>query len=245
MFIRTFILTLFVLVITSFMNCAKENGPAGTNQPSASTGLTTGGITGGNTGSNTGGIPVGDPTLAVVSPSTAQTGAAFLITLTGTNIQNTAVAEFVNSGGTPVVMGTSTFVSATQLRVNATGSLPAGNYGVRIKHTDGKISNSLAITLTTSAPPTGVPTITTTTPMSVAANTAFTLTINGTNFVNPATLEASADGGVTVSTYPLTFNSSTRVSIQAPVGVASGTYYFRVKNPNGQVSNHTVLNVTP
>ena len=118
------------------------------------------------------------PTLASLSPPSAVAGGpAFPLTVNGSN--------FV-SGATVRWNGTSrstTFVSATQLTaaIPATDIAAAGTALVTVLNPDGAVSNALTFTTNTQAP---APTLASLSPPSaVAGGPAFTLTVNGSNFV--------------------------------------------------------------
>ena len=95
--------------------------------------------------------------------------------------------------------------------------------------------------------PTGAPAINNISPSSYAAsNSNQTMTVNGSNFQNGATLTFDPPTGANIpsSASKLTFGSSSQISYQFNNGSDVGTWMLRVNNPNGQSSSWLSFNVT-
>jgi hypothetical protein len=136
------------------------------------------------------------PSIASLSPtSAAANGPAFTLTVNGSNFLNTST---VNWNGAALA---TTYVSAAQL----TAAVPAGNIAgaatvsvtVDNPMPGGGMSNVLTFTINSSNP---VPSITSLSPTSAAAmGAAFTLTVNGSNFLNTSTV--NWNGAALTTTY--------------------------------------------
>jgi len=152
------------------------------------------------------------PTLTSLSPTSTIAGsAAFTLTIAGTNFSSTAV---VNWGSTPL---TTTYVSATKLTAAVPASLIAatGTASVTVT-TAGGTSSGATFTIN---PP--IPTVTSVTPNSVVAGaSAFTLTINGANFL-PGTLDSVARWSYTALT--TTYVSATQLTAVVPASLVAGS----------------------
>ena len=129
------------------------------------------------------------PALTSLNPNTAIAGgAAFTLTVNGTNFVSGAVARWNNSDRV------TTFVSATQLtaQITANDIANVGTASITVFNPanvsgGGGVSN--ALTFTINPPPTPVPTLSALQPNQTNAGApAFTLTINGSNFISGATV---------------------------------------------------------
>jgi hypothetical protein len=145
------------------------------------------------------------PTLtSLSSTSTTAPGAAFTLTLTGTNfVQSSSVQWNGNSLAT-------TYVSATQLKaaVAASDISVAGTASVTVFNPTPGGGTSAAQTFTINDP---VPGITSISPSSVVTGSgAFTLTVNGSNFVHASVVQWN--GNTLVTTYV----SATQLTAQVP-----------------------------
>ncbi len=160
------------------------------------------------------------PTLTALSPSSASAGSVgFTMTLTGTNFIASSVAHW---NGAALA---TTFVSSTQL----TAAVPASDlafFGIAsvdvINPTPGGgTSNTLTFTITTP-----VPVLASLSPSSAtAAGPAFTLTLNGSNFISTSVAQWKG------STRTTTFVSATQLTAAitaadiATAGTASVTVF--------------------
>ncbi len=170
------------------------------------------------------------PTASLLSPSSVTAGgAAFSLTVTGTNFVSGSTVKWKGSARA------TTFVSGTQLTaaISATDIAAAGTASVTVVNTSpgGGTSNSLTFTINNP-----VPTVISLSPPSVTAGAvAETLTINGTNFVATSTVTYHA------AAHTPTFVSLTQLTItlSASDQATAGTYAVVVTNlaPGGGASN--------
>jgi hypothetical protein len=193
------------------------------------------------------------PALASLSPTSAIAGgAAFPLTINGSNFLNTSVVNW--NGGVRVT----TFVSATQLTAAITAAdiataatasvtvfTPAvifsqPNRAQPLGTPTGTTSNALTFTITAPNP---LPTLTTISPTTIGAGgAAFTLTLTGTNFINGSTANLKGSPRTT------TFVSATQLTaaITAADIASNGTAAITVVNPTpgGGTSNSLTLTIT-
>ncbi len=176
------------------------------------------------------------PTVSSLSPNSATAGgAAFTLTVNGTNFVSGASVRWNGAART------STFVSATQLTaaIAAADIAASGTAQVTVANPDGGVSNASTFTIGNPAP---APTVSSLSPSSTTAGgAAFTLTVNGTNFVSGASVRWN--GAVRAST----FVSATQLTsaIAAADIAASGTAQVTVANPDGGVSNANTFTIAP
>ncbi len=158
------------------------------------------------------------PSISSLSPASAVAGgAAFTLTINGTNFTSTATASW---GATPLA---TTYISASKLTAAVPASLiaAAGAASVTVTTASG---TSCGATFTIKPP---LPTITSLSPNSVVAGGAdFTLTVNGANFLPGA--------GATVvrwnfsTALATTYVSSTQVTAAVPASLITGAGTFNV-----------------
>ncbi|HEV3218851.1 MAG TPA: protease pro-enzyme activation domain-containing protein [Candidatus Acidoferrales bacterium] len=179
-------------------------------------------------------VPVITPPLVPVNAIAG--GAGFTLTINGTGFVNGAVVSF---GGAAKV---TTFVSATQVTaaILAADIATAGTPAVIVTNPvpGGGASNSVNFTVNNPVPVITPPLV----PASVAINSgAFTLTVNGTGFVNGSVVSFGGANRVT------TFVSATKVTaaILATDITTIGTPAVVVTNPGpgGGASNSVNINV--
>jgi hypothetical protein len=157
-----------------------------------------------------------------LSPTSATTGgAAFTLTVNGTGFISTSAVNL--NGATK----TTTFKSATQLTaaITAADILTAGVVNVTVTNPAPGGGTSSAVAFTINIAP---PTLTFLSPSSATVGAgAFPLTVNGTGFVNGATVQISGANRTT------TFVSSTKVTaaILATDVATPGTSAVTVTNP--------------
>ncbi len=180
------------------------------------------------------------PTITSLSPTGIAAGStAFTLTINGTGFVSGATLSF---GG--VTRGT-TFVSSTQVTASilpidvATVGTPA--VIVTNPTPGGGASNSVSFNVTAATNP--VPTISSVSPTSVSAGSiAFTLTVNGTNFVSNSVVNFGGAAKVT------TFVSATQLTaqIQSLDISTAGTPAVTVTNPTpgGGQSNSVTFTIT-
>ena len=165
------------------------------------------------------------PSVSSLSPNTASAGgAAFTLTVNGSNFANGALVQWGNSG-IPT-----TFVSASQMTASVAAKLIAtpGTVQVGVTNPGGQGSNTLAFTIGN-----GVPVLTSITPTSIdAGGPAFTLIIKGKNFVNGSTVNWDGSALTTTFVSPTQLTATVTASLIASPGKASVT----VVTPGGGTS---------
>jgi hypothetical protein len=179
---------------------------------------------------------VPSPTITQLSPDTVPAGSlAFDLTVLGTNFVSGAAVR-VNGNAR-----TTTFTSATQLvaHINTSDVSAAGTPAITVRNPDGKISNSVNLTVTAA----NQPQLTSISPSSVIAKSgAFTLTATGTNFINGAKINVGATAHTT------TFISATTLTttITSSEITNPGQLSITVTNPGSgaPTSSAQILNVT-
>ncbi len=168
------------------------------------------------------------PTISSISPSSATAGgAAFTLTVNGSNFASEAVVQWNGSNRT------TTFVNSTQLSAAITsGDIAApGTVAVRVNQVSGTSFTSATFAINPANP---TPSISELSPSIILVGTmGFTLTVNGTNFVSGATVEWNG------SSRPTTFVSSSllTVAISASDVAKSGPQTVTVVNPGSFPSN--------
>jgi hypothetical protein len=181
------------------------------------------------------------PTISSISPlSTMVNSGAFTITVTGTNFVTGSTVYF---GGQP---HPTIFVSATQLtaaiQANDVGNI--GGVSVFVVNPAPGGGDSTSITFSVFGPP---PTVSSLSPSSVvAAGPAFTLTVNGLNFVAGAIVNFNGTPRTT------TFVSTTQLTIAISAGdiTNQGTVNISATNPavngnGGGTSSSLLLTILP
>jgi Pro-kumamolisin, activation domain/Bacterial Ig-like domain (group 3) len=193
--------------------------------------------------------PVG--VLTTLSPSSAFAGgAAFTLTVNGSNFLNTAIVQW--NGGNR----TTTFVSANQLTAAITAAdiatvgsatvqvfIPTVEFGRASSlrpqgGPPGTLSNSLMFTIN---PPNPVPTLTAISPNLISAGGAgFTMTLTGTNFVSSSVAQVKGSARVT------TFVSATSLTaaITAADIATGGTAAITVFTPTPGGGTTAAINLT-
>jgi hypothetical protein len=176
------------------------------------------------------------PTTTSIAPASKNVGdAGFTLTVNGTNFVSTSVVNFNGSART------TTFGSATQLTatIPATDLTTGGTFNITVTNPapGGGTSNAQTLTANNNGP--------TTTGISPASATlgsgAFTLTVNGTNFVSNSVVNFAGSPRTT------TFVSNIEVTATIPSTdlTAAGTFNITVTNPapGGGTSNSQVFTV--
>ena len=164
------------------------------------------------------------PTLSSISPGSATAGgAAFTLTLNGTGFVSGAT---VNFGANPAITPSS--VTSTQIiaTIPATDIATAGSVSVTVTNPAPGGGTSGAQTFAINNP---APTLGSISPTSAnAGGVAFTLTVNGSGFVNGAKVNFGANPAIT----PFSM-TSTQILVTIPAGdiVAAGSVNVTVTNP--------------
>jgi CMP-N-acetylneuraminic acid synthetase len=166
-----------------------------------------------------------------VSPST------FDMTITGTGFDSGAIDQvYLKSDGRFIGNGQILSRNATQIVVRQamSGASPA-IYQVRVKNSDGTLSNAADFTVTQ---PAANLAITSVSPTSVVAST-FDMTITGTGFDSGAIDQVylKSDGRFIGNGQILSRNATQIVVRQAMSGASPAIYQVRVKNSDGTLSN--------
>jgi Protein of unknown function (DUF4038)/Putative collagen-binding domain of a collagenase/IPT/TIG domain len=180
------------------------------------------------------------PTASSLSPTSATAGGAgFTLTVNGTGFVSTSVVKFNGAAKA------TTFVSATQITaaITAPDIATAGTANVAVTNpapgggTSGNVSftiNNPAVTITSLSPPS-----------TTAGGPSFALTINGSGFVNGATVNFGANPAITpssvtstqiIATIPASEiatagTSNVTVTNPPPGGGTSGAQVFTINNP--------------
>lgn len=165
------------------------------------------------------------PTLTSLSPASATAGgAAFALTVTGTNFVSGSAVQWNGSSRT------TTFVSATQLQISVSaadvGASGSAAVAVFNPTPGGGLSPSMTFTISTNTG--NPPTLTSIAPTSIRAGSApFTLTVTGANFVDSSVVRWNG------SDRPTTVISATqlRAAIPAADVGAAATATVTVFNP--------------
>ena len=176
------------------------------------------------------------PALSSLSPNSATAGGpAFTLTVDGSNFVSGAAVRW-NGAAKPT-----TYVSGTRVTaaISQADIASAQTAQVTLANPNGSVSGSLPFTvLQPAAPP---PALSSLSPNSATAGgPAFTLTVDGSNFVSGAAVRWNG------AARPTTFVSSTRVTAaisQADIGSAQ-TAQVTVANPNGAVSGALAFTVS-
>jgi uncharacterized protein (TIGR03437 family) len=177
------------------------------------------------------------PTINSLNPSSATAGgAAFTLTVNGTNFVSTSTVWWNGA------QRTTQFVSATQLTASITASdiASAGTASVVVQSPAPGGGSSPAATFTINSA-TPAPTLTSVNPsVVVASGAAFTLTVNGTNFVNNSAVNWNGNARTT------TFVSATQLTAAIPATdiAAAGTAMVTVVTPAPGGGTSNALSVT-
>jgi photosystem II stability/assembly factor-like uncharacterized protein len=160
------------------------------------------------------------PNITSVNPATVPAGIATNFTINGTGFTQGASLDVVGTGGG---FYSTSFISSTQLSIPSFAVGGVGTYPIYVVD-QAPAGTSAAFNLTVTQPP--PPAITSISPVTAATGSAFTLTINGTNFQPGASV--MFNGG----SFGTNFTSSTQLTVFISLGgVAAGTYPLSVVNP--------------
>jgi uncharacterized protein (TIGR03437 family) len=177
------------------------------------------------------------PTITSLSPASATAGGAgFTLTVNGTNFISSSVVRFNG------VDHATAFVSGTQLTATITAAeiATAATVPVTVFNPTPGGGESSAVNFTINNP---VPTITTLSPASaVAGSAAFTLTVNGTGFVQGATVQWNGASRTTSYVGATQLTASIAAADVAAAGVANVTVVN--PTPGGGTSNAVSFSIT-
>jgi len=175
------------------------------------------------------------PTLTSISPTSAPVGSAeFTLTATGSNFMSSSVVKWGGSNRT------TTFVSATQLTatIPATDLTTGGTVQVTVFNPSPGGGTSAGKTFSIENP---APTLNSISPTSATAGgTAFTLTLDGSNFVSSSVVRWNGNSRTT------TFVSATQLTASIPASdiASGGTPQVTVFNPTPGGGTTTALTFT-
>jgi alpha-D-ribose 1-methylphosphonate 5-triphosphate synthase subunit PhnH len=173
------------------------------------------------------------PTLSSLSPSSAVAGGpAFTLTVNGSNFQSGAAVQWNGSAIS------TNYVSANQLTAVVPNNLIAsqGSANVTVINPGGVPSNSLAFAIATVA----APALSSLSPsFAVAGGSAFTLTVNGSNFQSGAAVQWN--GAALLTGYV----SANQLSAFVPTNLiaSQGGSNVTVMNPGGALSNSLAFTI--
>jgi hypothetical protein len=172
------------------------------------------------------------PSLTSISPSTAKAGGpGFTLTVTGSSFVSTSVVQ-VNGASR-----TTSFVSATQLTaaIPASDIAAAGTLSITVFNPTPGGGTSSAVSFTVTSSPPSLASISPST--ATAGGPAFTLTANGSNFVNGSVVQVNGANRTT------TFVSGTQLTAAIPASdiASTGTLAIGVVNPDGSASGTVSL----
>jgi nitrogen fixation protein FixH len=181
------------------------------------------------------------PSISGLSPSSyVASSSSQSMLINGNNFVNGATITFHDPQGNAFPR-TPSFVSANQLSYSFNNGNDPGTWTVFVTNPDGKTSNTLSFTVTSVLPP---PSISGISPSTYpASNSSQSMLINGSNFVNGATITFHDPQG---NAFPRTpsFVSAGQLSYSFNNGNDPGTWTVFVTNPDGQLSNTVSFTVT-
>ena len=223
-------------LVTAFVSSSKlvANVPASLIADGQSAAVGVGSPGGAVSGNLAFSIDPAHPTIGALSPASATAGAAsFTLTVTGSSFAVNCVLRW---NGTPL---DTTFVSGTQVTATVPAStIAAGGASiVTLINPSGLTSNAAAFAVNTP-----VPAISGITPASApAGGPAFTLTVNGANFLRTSTVLWNGAPLATV----LVTGAQLTAAVPAALPGTSATAGVRVSTPGAADSNSAVFTIGP
>jgi hypothetical protein len=183
------------------------------------------------------------PVVSNISPTSKTAGdAAFVLTVNGGNFLNGSVVRYAGSDRT------TTFVNSGQLTAQITSAdvQTAGSFGITVFNPapGGGLSNSVNLTVNPAGGGNPVPTISSLSPNSATAGgAAFTLTVNGTNYIAGSVVRW---GGSDRTTSFVNANQVTAQITAADIA-SSGSVNVTVFNPapGGGLSGNSSFTINP
>ena len=182
------------------------------------------------------------PTISALSPASVFAGnTAFTDTIVGTGFINGSIVYW---NGTAIP---TSFIGPFQLTANISAALVAtagiAQITVVTPAPGGGTSNSLPFTIT-AAGSNLVPTASSLLPISTTAgNPAFTLTVNGSNFINGSTVKWNGASLTTTYISATQLTASVTAALIATAGTANVTVF--TGGPGGGTSNALVFTINP
>lgn len=195
--------------------------------------------------------PSPPPVLASLRPSAIRIGKPFTFVFKGSGFQKGAL--LVVSGPSPSE-GAPEFISSKELRLSATlgPGTPTGDYTIRVKNPDGRVSaaRKLKVLPSTGQGSSPAPALTSVAPDSIGHGESVALVFKGSGFQMGAKLSfagpASGGGRPISGEIPLIFISPAELKadiVSLSTGVPAGKYSLQVKNPDGQTSGTLPLRI--
>ena len=182
--------------------------------------------------------PAVAPVITSVSPNPVTgSNSAQTVTINGTGFVSKPTVFVTWTGNSATIAATGvTFLSSTQLQMSIVTQTNADNWTVTVTNPNGKASNTFGFQVVA---PAVAPVITSVSPNPVTgSNSAQTVTINGTGFVNKPTVFVTWTGNsATIAATGVTFLSSTQLQMSIVTQTNADNWTVRVTNPNGQASN--------
>jgi hypothetical protein len=181
------------------------------------------------------------PVIASLSPSAAYAGtAAFTLTVNGSGFLTTSQVQWKGANRTTI------YVSATQLTaaINASDVAAAGTAAVTVVNSSNG-TTSVAASFTINSNP--LPQLSSLQPSSVPTGTgAFTLTVNGSNFVSTSTVQWNGSSRSTTMLSSTQLTAAISAADLTNAYAAGGTAAVTVVNPapGGGTSSSQLLAVT-
>jgi hypothetical protein len=174
------------------------------------------------------------PTLTSISPAMGAQGGSVNVTLTGTNF---VTGASVKSNSAGVTASNITVVNATQITatLNISPTAPAGNVSVTVGTTAGTSAPVLFSVV-------GAPTLTSISPSTGSQGSSVSVTLAGTNFVAPLTVNVGA--GITVSNVMIVSSTSVTANLAIAPSASIGQYNVSVTTSAG-TSGNASFSVTP
>ena len=172
--------------------------------------------------------PLSKPVIQTLSPATTTELTAVTVAVKGTGFVNGAKVTLNN------IAYTTTFVSATELRVSLPATVKAGKYPVQVTNPDNQTSNIVGLLFNPKPP---APVLSALSPAKIPQGVTTTVTLTGNNFLRGAQVQ------VGTRLYPTTFVSGTRLTVSVTKGLTAGNYPVVVFNPDSQKSNTLQLNI--
>ena len=178
------------------------------------------------------------PTVSSISPTSATAGgSAFTLTVNGTNFVSGSKVRWNN------VDRVTTYISSTQLTASITAadiaSVGTATVTVFTPAPGGGTSGSVTFTINSTNP---VPTVSSISPTSATAGgSAFTLTVNGTNFVNSSKVRWNGSDRTTTYVNSTQLTASITAADIASVGTATVTVF--TPTPGGGTSGGVTFTI--
>jgi hypothetical protein len=162
--------------------------------------------------------PPSAPVLSSITPNSGTQGASVAVTLTGANFASGAGVAVSGSG---VTVSNVIISSATKITATFTIAASAAT-GVRNVTVTSNAGNSGAVSFTVNAAPAPKPTLTSIVPNSAARGATVQVTLKGTNFTSPATVNVQ-NNAVGVSNVVVVDSTTIAATFQVPPTAARRT----------------------